>query len=502
MTTLGRNVTTYALDGKFDDCQALVKRAFADPALGPPAAQLGQLDQHRAAAPAGRLLRLRLPAPGRGRGRRADRLQRPLRQLRRHDGRRHRLADGVAGPAPRDRHQRQRRGPALPRDRPLPEDRPVSDLHLQRDERRHPSNLARLVDLYGGWMDETGLLKGAAGHGPDAPRPLRRERPGRRDARDDPRRLAALGRRARAARGRGLGGTLPLPRPGRRAGRAARGVDRNRPPGEVPRGDPRADRIDPSRPRAWPGSRIGPRPSVGSRSTTRRSGPSSSGGSGSVPGDPMVADESVDRAATLTLSAFNWFNAIFQVLTRRAQRRFRERDWAGGRRDSTERFDLYERALDLAETWLDAALGPRTLSPPCGSRPRPVSPPSSRTATTSSAPRPSTTPSRAGCCRPSASTAKSEFFHLHPKPVAPSRHRRRRPHLRQPGRHGVARPDPPRRRGAGRSLGGHRPRCRLIAQEIDLCLWPLIGTEGSRTIEVVKAVFYRRKEAYIVAAFS
>ena len=33
MTTIGGNVSTYALDGKFDDCQALVKRAFADPDL-------------------------------------------------------------------------------------------------------------------------------------------------------------------------------------------------------------------------------------------------------------------------------------------------------------------------------------------------------------------------------------------------------------------------------------------------------------------------------------
>lgn len=33
MTTLGKNVTAIAIDGKFDDCQALVKRAFADPAL-------------------------------------------------------------------------------------------------------------------------------------------------------------------------------------------------------------------------------------------------------------------------------------------------------------------------------------------------------------------------------------------------------------------------------------------------------------------------------------
>ncbi len=34
MTTLGGNVTTIGIDGKFDDCQALVKRAFADPQLG------------------------------------------------------------------------------------------------------------------------------------------------------------------------------------------------------------------------------------------------------------------------------------------------------------------------------------------------------------------------------------------------------------------------------------------------------------------------------------
>jgi threonine synthase len=33
MTTLGGNIRSVAVEGKFDDCQALVKRAFADPAL-------------------------------------------------------------------------------------------------------------------------------------------------------------------------------------------------------------------------------------------------------------------------------------------------------------------------------------------------------------------------------------------------------------------------------------------------------------------------------------
>jgi len=35
MTTLGANITTLALDAKFDDCQALAKQAFADPDLAP-----------------------------------------------------------------------------------------------------------------------------------------------------------------------------------------------------------------------------------------------------------------------------------------------------------------------------------------------------------------------------------------------------------------------------------------------------------------------------------
>jgi len=33
MTTIGENVTTIAVEGQFDDCQAMVKRAFSDPAL-------------------------------------------------------------------------------------------------------------------------------------------------------------------------------------------------------------------------------------------------------------------------------------------------------------------------------------------------------------------------------------------------------------------------------------------------------------------------------------
>ena len=33
MTTLGENITAIGVEGKFDDCQALVKQAFADRSL-------------------------------------------------------------------------------------------------------------------------------------------------------------------------------------------------------------------------------------------------------------------------------------------------------------------------------------------------------------------------------------------------------------------------------------------------------------------------------------
>ena len=162
----------------------------------------------------------------------------------------HRLADGAAGPAPRDRDQRQRRGPALPRHRPLREDRPVPDACISNAMNvGHPSNLARLVDLYGGWMDETGLLR----EPPDLAR-MRRDLfavsipddETRATIRDAWQRWGVVLEPHGAVGWAGLARFLAQDDA---PGDAARGLDRDRPPGEVPRGDPRADR---HRPRAAP----------------------------------------------------------------------------------------------------------------------------------------------------------------------------------------------------------------------------------------------------------
>ena len=67
MTTLKDNVRTVAIDGKFDDCQAMVKRAFADPDAGAHSAVVRELHQHRPAAAAECLLFLRRLARRAGR---------------------------------------------------------------------------------------------------------------------------------------------------------------------------------------------------------------------------------------------------------------------------------------------------------------------------------------------------------------------------------------------------------------------------------------------------
>lgn len=53
-------------------------------------------------------------------------------------------------------------------------------------------------------------------------------------------------------------------------------------------------------------------------------------------------------AAATILDAFNYNQAQFHLLTRRAKRRFEERDWRGMQADAAERLDLYRQVVDRA----------------------------------------------------------------------------------------------------------------------------------------------------------
>jgi len=159
MTTLGGNVTTVAIDGKFDDCQALVKQAFADSALR------GLRLTSANSINIGRLLPqcvyyvyayVHLPETANG------------------------AAITVSVPSGNFGNMM---GAMLARRMGLPIERVVVATNANDEFPNflrtgqyqkivpsrvcisnamnvgHPSNLARLVDIYGGWMDETGHLR-------------------------------------------------------------------------------------------------------------------------------------------------------------------------------------------------------------------------------------------------------------------------------------------------------------------------------------------------------
>jgi threonine synthase len=159
MTTLGGNVTTVAVRGKFDDCQAMVKRAFADPDLE----------------------KIRLTSAN------SINIGRLLPQAVYYAYAYVRLADvpamePVVFSVPSGNFG-DMMGAIIAKKMGVPIDRLVIATnandevpgYLRTGEYRkivpskvcisnamnvgHPSNLARLVDVYGGWMDETGLVK-------------------------------------------------------------------------------------------------------------------------------------------------------------------------------------------------------------------------------------------------------------------------------------------------------------------------------------------------------
>ncbi|HWK75603.1 MAG TPA: bifunctional isocitrate dehydrogenase kinase/phosphatase [Povalibacter sp.] len=60
----------------------------------------------------------------------------------------------------------------------------------------------------------------------------------------------------------------------------------------------------------------------------------------------LSRDDLVEECAATLVEAFANYNAEFRSVTRRAPRRFEERDWRGSQRDAVERIELYDRYID------------------------------------------------------------------------------------------------------------------------------------------------------------
>ncbi len=168
MTTLGKNVFPLAMEGKFDDCQALVKQAFSDPDLkglnlsSANSINIGRLlpqavyyfYAHSRVAPKGDKVVFSVPSGNFGDlmgGLIALKMGLPVRKF-------------VAATNENDEFPNFMK---TGRYEPI---RPSRNCISNAMNVGHPSNLARLFNLYGGLMDETGKV----GKQPDL-QALRRE---------------------------------------------------------------------------------------------------------------------------------------------------------------------------------------------------------------------------------------------------------------------------------------------------------------------------------------
>ena len=159
MTTIGENVTIIGIDGKFDDCQAMVKRAFADPELqsihltSANSINIGRLLPQSvyyfyayaklAQAAAGEPIVFSIPSGNFG-----DMMGAVIARKMGLPFRRIIVATNANDEVPlfleTGRYEK------------------ISPSRVCISNAMnvgHPSNLARLIDVYGGWMDETGALK-------------------------------------------------------------------------------------------------------------------------------------------------------------------------------------------------------------------------------------------------------------------------------------------------------------------------------------------------------
>ncbi len=212
----------------------------------------------------------------------------------------------------------------------------------------------------------------------------------------------------------------------------------------------------------------------------------------------MSTNNTAELAAQIVLKAFEAFDAAFRSITRRAKHRFEQRDWQGGRHDSIERLDSYERSLDQVVRKLDTSIGSpaREASLWIAAKPKFAALLALRYDIGRGETYFNSVTRR--MLRTVGLNRDVEFFYLHPKPHAPyaeeSVYRR---YTKSDDTEVLVKSilDDCSFSVAFENLDRD---AGLVAQEIDLHLWPVIGVENSGTIDVVKAIFYRNKEAYIV----
>ncbi|MBM3327520.1 MAG: bifunctional isocitrate dehydrogenase kinase/phosphatase [Calditrichaeota bacterium] len=198
------------------------------------------------------------------------------------------------------------------------------------------------------------------------------------------------------------------------------------------------------------------------------------------------------------MEAFDGFDADFKTITRRAKQRFEARDWQGGWRDAATRLDAYENAIDCIAERFIYVLGERArdeaiwaLAKQCFADIIADRYDVERAETLFNS-------VTRKMLKTIGVNRNVEFFYLNPK-INPILTTENVYHTYSSTLDTQSLVKNILLDFAFQTKYEDVERdAEYIAQEINLFLWPVLGLEQNYTIDVVKAVFFRNKEAYIV----
>jgi isocitrate dehydrogenase kinase/phosphatase len=212
----------------------------------------------------------------------------------------------------------------------------------------------------------------------------------------------------------------------------------------------------------------------------------------------MTIEEAANIISKLVIDTFDYYNAEFIAITRRARHKFEEKDWQGSRRDATERLDLYEHIINRVADQIEQLLGGLAKNKSIWTTAKPKYErlitkyyDIDRAETFFNS-----------VTRKILSTAgidrNVEFFYLIPKaPVSECGETVFKTYM----------PIGETKFMIEKILKDFKFKfgyenaerdAAHVAQEVDLYLWPLLTHSDEFTIDVVRSIFYRNKEAYIV----
>lgn len=214
--------------------------------------------------------------------------------------------------------------------------------------------------------------------------------------------------------------------------------------------------------------------------------------------DRTVSSAVISRAAMFVLESFDNYLNQFHAITRRAKEKFERRDWQGRQRDSLERLELYDAALDGVAAGLMGLLGPRLRDPETWTRLKNEFAQLMEGRTDIDLAETFYNSTTRKVLETIGLNRAIEFFHEDspvPKPPAgPSMCRR---YQRAADTVSVV------RRilndlDFSAAFENLERDSRLAARELDLYMWPICGLDDDYTIEIIRSPFYRNKVAYVV----